>query len=321
MRPASWWASCGSPASRRGTSGRRRRRAGARPRAGRDRRNTSATGRATPPAARRPAAPDRAAPYRRPDDGGETQQRLGRQPERLDHDVEGAELAAMAPDHALDIERRGIEPVGDGLDLRRRHEQEHRARIDESADQPGTGDAVDLRPRSGDPDRAPVPVALRHALGRNQRQARLLPANEAVFQGSAGTPPCRSQAAAPSLSFSPFWQTTMADRPANSPAQSETSPCGRRVAPGTSRGSALKSSSVRTSIRTGQCGVPMSRASFSMEMELIDDMMRPCFEAGRDTWACRLVGRSHSPCARKNRAGEELSRQIQGSGGGTLRHS
>jgi hypothetical protein len=73
------------------------------------------------------------------------------------------------------------------------------------------------------------------------------------------------------------------------------------VAPGTSWGSAWKSS-VRTSTRTGQCGVPMSRVSFSMEIELIEDMLRPCVEAGRDTWASRLVGRSQSPCRplRKN---------------------
>ena len=104
----------------------------------------------------------------------------------------------MAPLHAFNIERRGTEPVGDALDLRRRHEQEHRARIDEAADQPGTGDAVDLRPRSGDPDRAPVPVELRHARSRNERQARLLPAHEAVFQRIGGN------AAVPQPSRDPF---------------------------------------------------------------------------------------------------------------------
>jgi hypothetical protein len=33
-----------------------------------------------------------------------------------------------------------------------------------------------------------------------------------------------------------------------------------------------------------------------MEMVLIDDMMRPHLLVGRDASACRLVGRSHSPC-------------------------
>src|SRR5712691_5727547 len=42
-----------------------------------------------------------------------------------------------------------------------------------------------------------------------------------------------------------------------------------------SRGFAVKSSSVRTSTRTGQCAVPIRRASLSTEMVLIDDMVRP----------------------------------------------
>ena len=64
------WA-CATPSrasrrSRRGTSDRRRRRAAFRPRVAPDRRNTSATGRATRPAIRRPAARFRVAPCRRP---------------------------------------------------------------------------------------------------------------------------------------------------------------------------------------------------------------------------------------------------------------
>src|SRR5712691_13144233 len=42
-----------------------------------------------------------------------------------------------------------------------------------------------------------------------------------------------------------------------------------------SRGFAVKSSSVRTSTRTGQCAVPIRRASLSTEMVLIDGMVRP----------------------------------------------
>jgi hypothetical protein len=69
---------------------------------------------------------------------------------------------------------------------------------------------------------------------------------------------------------------TTAERPAKSWAQSEGLVCGRRIEPGINRGLAPKSSSVRTSTKAGQCGVPMRRFSLSMEMVLIDDMMRPC---------------------------------------------
>ena len=59
-------------------------------------------------------------------DRGQPQERLGRQAELLDHDVEGAELAAVAPEDALalDVERRRAEAVGDARDLRRGDEQE-----------------------------------------------------------------------------------------------------------------------------------------------------------------------------------------------------
>jgi hypothetical protein len=100
---------------------------------------------------------------------------------------------------------------------------------------------------------------------------------------SAGTPAWRSQAAVPCPSFCPLWQTTMAERPANSAAQSATCAQGRRTEPGTRRGSVAKSSSVQTSISAGQSGRPMRRASLSMDIEFNDDMMmRPCERIGRD---------------------------------------
>src|SRR5260370_10669935 len=45
------------------------------------------------------------------------QQRLRRQAELLDHHVEGAEFAAMAPEHVFDIEANGIEAFADRDDL------------------------------------------------------------------------------------------------------------------------------------------------------------------------------------------------------------
>ena len=92
---------------------------------------------------------------------------------------------------------------------------------------------------------------------------------------SAEAPSWRSQAAAPSLSFFPFWQATTTARPANSFAHSAAVVPPRRTDPGTSRGSLSKSLSVRTSTMTGHLGVPIRRASLSMEMVLIDDMARP----------------------------------------------
>src|SRR5882757_7347177 len=60
-----------------------------------------------------------------------------------------------------------------------------------------------------------------------------------------------------------------------------------------SRGSAAKSSSGRTSIRAGVFAVPISRASFSGDIVVKEDMACALAkETGRDTWACRLTGGS-----------------------------
>ena len=173
------------------------------------------------------------------------------------------------------------EALRHAVDLRRRDEQEHRARIDEAADEPGAGDAVDLGPRARHPDGAALRVERRHLGGRHQRQAGLAPALEAVLQPSAGTPAWRSQAATPWLSLAPFWQIDDGGAAGEFRAPN---PRHRRAGAASSResgwGSALKSSSVRTSSRTGQCGVPIRRASLSMEMVLIDDMVRPLCVSG-----------------------------------------
>ena len=54
--------------------------------------------------------------------------------------------------------------------------------IDEAPDQPGTGDAVDLRPGAGHPDRPALGVARRNAVGGDQRQTRLRPGEEPAFE-------------------------------------------------------------------------------------------------------------------------------------------
>jgi hypothetical protein len=70
------------------------------------------------------------------DDQRESPERLGIQFEFLQHDVEGAEFAPMTPEYilALDVERRGIEPVCNTLDFGRRDKQEDSAGINEPAD-------------------------------------------------------------------------------------------------------------------------------------------------------------------------------------------
>ena len=88
----------------------------------------------------------------------------------------------MAPEHAVDVEGRGLEALGDGQDFRRRHEQEHGLRIDEAPDEPRAGDAVDLRPRPRHPHRAAALVAGRQLVGAHEQLAASLPGLEAALQ-------------------------------------------------------------------------------------------------------------------------------------------
>ncbi len=141
-------------------------------------------------------------------------QRLGFEAELLDHQVEGAALAAMAPVHVLviDIERRGAKTGGDVEDLRRGDIKEDRLRIDKAADQPGAGDPIDLGPAARHPDGTALGIPARQTLDRHGRQLRRLPGDDAAFEHVRRTPSWRSHAATPWLSFRPFWQTTTAGR-------------------------------------------------------------------------------------------------------------
>jgi hypothetical protein len=56
--------------------------------------------------------------------GSEPVQRWCRQAELLHRDVEGAELAPVAPEQILDVEGRGFESLGDHADFGGRNEQE-----------------------------------------------------------------------------------------------------------------------------------------------------------------------------------------------------
>jgi len=52
---------------------------------------------------------------------------------------------------ALNVEGSGAEAVGHAPDFGGGYEQEYRGGIDEAPDQPGAGDAIDLRAGSRDP--------------------------------------------------------------------------------------------------------------------------------------------------------------------------
>ena len=109
-------------------------------------------------------------------------------PELLDHGVEGAALAAMAPEHVVDVERNRREtdrrpPVTSAGSTNRNTAE----RIDEAADQPGTGDPIHLRPGPRDPDRAALVVAApASCLGRDQKPFGVAPGFEPAFEEFGG---------------------------------------------------------------------------------------------------------------------------------------
>jgi hypothetical protein len=113
-------------------------------------------------------------------DKGETVQRFAVQAKFFDHHIEGAELAAVAPEYPLDIERRRTKSVGDMRDLGGRDEKEDGRRIDEAADEPRASDAVDLRPRTCDPNGASLLVRFRHMIRTHQQAFAFDPGFEAA---------------------------------------------------------------------------------------------------------------------------------------------
>src|SRR6478609_3422272 len=96
--------------------------------------------------------------------------------------LKGAELAAMAPEHIFDIERRGVEALGDLRNFGRCDEEHNGRRIDKAADQPWASNAVDLRLLARHPDGAAASVAFRNLVGVNGRELRLLPGDLVAFE-------------------------------------------------------------------------------------------------------------------------------------------
>ena len=268
-------ASYGSRRWRRGTSGRRRRRAPCRPRAARGRRRTCATGRARRRAAPPLPARGRAGPCRRrarswrgASSGSVARPNSSTMASKVQRSPRW--LQNTPSPRCRRASRRSARRRPSPRTARRTGTRRSDRRSGGSARgrRCGRSSAASASPRRCGPwRRAAAACRPAPSAGRPAAQPSAPPSSE-----SAGTPACRSQAATPWLSFSPFWQMTTAERPANSGAHSATSRCERRTAPGMRRGSQAKSSSVRTSMRAGQSGRPIRRASLSGEMVLGDDM-------------------------------------------------
>ena len=96
----------------------------------------------------------------------------------------------MAPCHAFafDIEGRSGEVLGDALNFGGCDEQKDGPRIDETANQPGTGDPVHLRPTTRHPDCAAFRIARRQDGFRHHRQAGSSPAGNAAFESLRRNP-------------------------------------------------------------------------------------------------------------------------------------
>ena len=109
----------------------------------------------------------------------------------------------MASKHALDVERRGIEALRDARHLRGADKEKNGVGIDEATDQPGAGDAVDLRPATRHPQGMTLFVTRWNLIGADQQLAGLLPSFKSTFQDFRTDTFVPQPGAVPSLSFWP----------------------------------------------------------------------------------------------------------------------
>jgi hypothetical protein len=119
-------------------------------------------------------------------EGGKAHQGRGCESELLDHDLESAFIAAMAPVDALNVEGRCAEALRDVKDFARRDEEEHCGRVDKAADQPRTRNAIDLGPFPPNPDCAPLGVTRRQSAFGHERQACSRPGGVAADKNLGG---------------------------------------------------------------------------------------------------------------------------------------
>src|SRR5690242_16433972 len=88
----------------------------------------------------------------------------------------------MAPEDAIDVKGGCAETLCDTGDLGWSDEEENRQGVDKAADQPRTGDPVDLGSRAGHPHRPPMHIASRQLPGIDHWQAGGAPRSKAAFQ-------------------------------------------------------------------------------------------------------------------------------------------
>ena len=135
-----------------------------------------------PRASRRPVATVHDGRYPPSNHGRQAKQGWSAQSKLLDHSVEGASIAAMAPEDILDIERDAAETLRYLHNIRRSNKQERGAWIDEATNEPGARYAVNLWPSAGNPN-CSSPSINRRQLGEgNQRKLLLLPRFESPFE-------------------------------------------------------------------------------------------------------------------------------------------
>src|SRR5665254_9823 len=70
--------------------------------------------------------------------------RIGFKAELLDNRLEGDPIATMTTEHTFDIQLPGFQTVGDAQDFRRSNQHKFSSRVNESPDEPATGDSTDL---------------------------------------------------------------------------------------------------------------------------------------------------------------------------------
>ena len=116
------------------------------------------------------------------DDGGEMGHGRTRQAKFFNHPVKGRPFPDMGPEDILDIEGNRAKARGHAFDLARGHEQKHGIGIDEAADEPWTGDPVDLGPRTGYPERGLSKAKGRQMIGSDKHAVLVTPCLEATFQ-------------------------------------------------------------------------------------------------------------------------------------------
>ena len=110
----------------------------------------------------------------------------------------------MAPEHIPDVKRHRLKAICDRRHFGGFDKQEHRCRIDETPDEPRTGDPINFRARPRYPNGAALFVARRKLAGLNQEAVRALPCFETAFEEFGSNPVMTQPAGNPLRQLLPF---------------------------------------------------------------------------------------------------------------------